>query len=228
MAGVLAQYLDNDSDGRPDNELVIQTIRKSKGTMVMSATERAAEKIDVHRYIPEKVWDSMTVLGLYAEETHPGGAARGVFDATYEEILHLITSAGYANAYPDVFGENPDTAIAKAMDKARGGHFRRVPRKYPNGAWFTYDDRTCNYACQITEYVYWGLTSILGAQDFPERQEDISEEWRLNTAATRMEIQRFTSCSQTPSIPFRPSSRMGNIILRNGIRWGLTNPRFVH
>ena len=177
-AGLLAQYLDNDSDGL-DNELVIQALRKSKGAVVMSATERAAEKIDVHRYIPEKVWDSMTVLGLYAEETHPGGAARGVFDATYEEILHLITSAGYANAYPDVFGEKPDTA----MDKARGGHFRRVPRKYPNGAWSTYDDRTCNYACQITEYVYWGLTSILGAQDFPGRHYDISKEWRLNTAA---------------------------------------------
>jgi hypothetical protein len=182
-AGVLAQYLDNDSDGRPDNELVIQAIRKSKGAVVMFATERAAEKTDVHRYIPERVWDSMTVLGLYAEETHPGGADHGVFDATYEEILHLITSAGYAKAYPDVFGEKPGTAVAKAMDKARGGHFRRVPRKYPDDGWFTYDDRTCDYACQITEYIYWGLTSILGAQDFPGRLEDISEEWRLNTVA---------------------------------------------
>ena len=42
-AGVLAQYLDNDSDGL-DNELVIQALRKSKGAVVMSATERAAER----------------------------------------------------------------------------------------------------------------------------------------------------------------------------------------
>lgn len=182
-ASVLAQYLDNDSDGRPDNELVIQALRRSKAGVIMFATERAAEKVDVHRHIPERVWDGMSLVGLYAEETRPGGAARGVFDATYEEILHAITSAGYANAYPSVFGEKRGTAIAEAMDKARGGHFRKVPRKYPKGTWFTYDDRTCDYACQITEYIYWGLTSILGAQDFPGRLEDISEEWRLNTAA---------------------------------------------
>jgi len=182
-ANILAQYLDNDSDGLPDNKLVIQAIQRGKGTVAMYATERAAEAVDVHRYIPERVWDRMSIVGLYGEETHPGGGTTGVFDATYEEILHLITSVGYANAYPRVFGEKPGTAIAEAMDKARGGHWRRVPRRYPNGAWFTYYDKTCDYACQITEYIYWGLTSILGAQDFPGRLEDISEEWRLNTAA---------------------------------------------
>jgi len=29
----------------------------------------------------------------------------------------------------------------------------------------------------------WGITSILGAQNFLGRLEDISQEWRLNTAA---------------------------------------------
>ena len=47
-AGLLAQYLDNDNDGHPDNELVIKAIHKSKGTVLMSATKREAEKIDVH------------------------------------------------------------------------------------------------------------------------------------------------------------------------------------
>ncbi|MGI9444401.1 MAG: hypothetical protein ACR2N1_18155, partial [Rubripirellula sp.] len=35
----------------------------------------------------------------------------------------------------------------------------------------------------ITEYIYWGITSLLGAQDFPNRLEEISEEWRWNTPA---------------------------------------------
>ncbi len=184
-AHVLAQYLDNDADGQPDNPRVTQALRKGKGAVVMFQTEREAESIfdQVHRSIPEAVWDGMHIVGLYGEETHPGGAARGVFDASYEEILHLVTSGGYAEAYPDVFGEKPGTEIADAMDRARGGRFRRVPRTYPPGAWYTYDDRSCDYACQVTEYIYWGLSSMLKAQDFPGRFADISREWRLNTPA---------------------------------------------
>ena len=181
--GLLAQYLDNDNDGQPDNQLVIEAIHRSKGAVVMSATKQEADKIDLHRYIPEKVWDGMTILVLHAEDTHPKGASHGVFDAAYEEILHLITSAGYANAYPDIFGEKRGTALALAMDQARGGYFRRVPRKYPDRAWFAYDERSCDYGCQITEYIYWGITSILGAQNFPGRLDNISQEWKLNTAA---------------------------------------------
>ena len=181
-AGVLAQYLDNDADGKPDNSLVIGTLLKSKGIVFMFESQRAFERIDIHRHIPERVWNEMMTIGLFANETLPGGAARGQFDATLEEVLHLVTSGGYSIAYPEVFGERPGTAIAKAMDKARGGYFRRVPRKYPREAWYSYDDRSCDYACQITEYFYWGLTSLLGAQDYPGRGEEISKEWKLNTA----------------------------------------------
>ena len=58
-----------------------------------------------------------------------------------------------------------------------------MPAAYPRKAWYTYYDRTCDYRCQITEYIYWGITSLLGAQDFPNRLEEISEEWRWNTPA---------------------------------------------
>ncbi|MHC4178382.1 MAG: hypothetical protein ACYSWU_12795 [Planctomycetota bacterium] len=182
-ANVLAQYLDNDADGRPDNPLVIKAMRKNRAAIIMCATEREMQRIDLGRYIPNEVLDKMTLQGLFGEETRPGGASRGEFDATYEEVLHLITDTGCANVYPDVFGCEPGTAIAKAMDAARGGHFERVPRKYPAGAWYTYYDRTCGYRCQIAEYFYWGLTSILGAQDYPGRLDEIDDEWRLNTAA---------------------------------------------
>jgi len=180
-ANVLAQYLDNNADGEPDHAQVHAMMKKKKAAMMMAATERSFERLDVHRYIPERIWDAMVMQGLFGEETLPGWTRRGRFDATLEEVLHLITHAGYAHVYPEVFGEKPGTQIAKAMDQARGGHFRRVPRSYPAGAWYTYDDRSCDYGCQVTEYTYWGLTSILGAQDYPGRGRDIEEEWRLNT-----------------------------------------------
>lgn len=182
-ANVLAQYIDNDADGQPDNALVLKMMVKHKAAIVMTAAERDFRQLDVYRHIPQRVWGTMALQNLYGEETRPNGADRGEFDVTLEEVLHLITHTGYANAYPDVFGEKPGTAIAKAMDKARGGHFRSIPAEYPKKAWFTYADTTCEYACQIVEYMYWGLTSILGAQDFPGRFQAISKEWRLNTAA---------------------------------------------
>ncbi len=67
------------------------------------------------------------------------------------------------------------------MDIARGGYFEKVPDEYPEDAWFTYYDKTCDYNCQITEYTYWALTSILGAQDYPGRLDEIQHEWKLNT-----------------------------------------------
>ena len=51
--------------------------------------------------------------------------------AYLEEILHLVTDCGYANAYPEIFGEYKGTKIALAMDKARGGYFEKIPKRYP-------------------------------------------------------------------------------------------------
>jgi len=181
-AGVLAQYLDNDADAQPDNSLVIRALRKSKGVVFMFESERVFERIDIHRHIPERVWNEMLTIGLFAEETLPEGSTRGRFDATLEEVLHLVTSGGYSRAYPEIFGERRGSEIARAMDTARGGHFRRVPRQYPRTAWYSYDDRSCDYTCQITEYFYWGLTSLLGAQQYPGRASEIHREWKLNTA----------------------------------------------
>jgi len=184
-ANVMAQYLDNNEDGEPDNPLVVQAMQKNRATLVMFATEREAsqvfERLEDAGEDELVIFDSMILQDLYGEETHPEGAARAVFDASYEEVLHLITHAGYAQVYPEVFGEQPDTELSNAMDKARGGRFLEVPERYPEAAWYSYNDETCDYSCQTTEYIYWGLTSLLGAQDFKGRAEEIADEWRLNT-----------------------------------------------
>jgi len=170
---IMAEYLDNDEDGRPDNPAVVAALMKHNAFLAMTATERELERLD-HEAFEDAGFHAGQ--GQFATETLPGGRR---FDATLEEVLHLITHEGYARAYPKVFGESPGTELAKCLDRARGGHFKRVPRRYPKGAWFTYDDRTCDYGCQCTEYLYWAITSVLGAQKAKHRREEISNEWRL-------------------------------------------------
>ena len=174
-AVILAEYLDNDEDGKPDNPKVLETMIQRKAFLFMTANERALGRLD-HEVFQDAGFHHGQ--GQFATETNPGGDE---FDASLEEVLHLVTHEGYAYAYPEIFGERPGTILAKCLDRARGGHFKRVPRRYPTGAWFTYDDRTCDYGCQCTEYLYWAVTSVLGAQDTPRRRRDIGQEWRLFT-----------------------------------------------
>ena len=173
-ASILAEYLDNDEDGIIDNQRIVDKLIEKKAWILMAEDEsesRAAIRFPIgNRFF----------LELYEEEVSIiNGSPR--FDASLEEILHLITQYGYAEVYTNKFGENKNSEIAKAMDEARGGYFKNVPNSYPPSAWYTYDDKTCNYSCQITEYTYWALTSILGAQEFPGRLEEIQNEWKLNT-----------------------------------------------
>jgi hypothetical protein len=48
------------------------------------------------------------------------------------------------------------------MDLARGGHFENIPDFESEKAWYINDDALCNYACQIENYFYWSLTTMLG------------------------------------------------------------------
>ena len=173
-ASVLAQYLDNDEDGVVDNQLVLNELVEKKVWLLMVENE---SELDAAIRIPPM---GKPFQDLHDEEvTLINGSPR--FDASLEEVLHLITQHGYAEVYPNIFGENKDSEIAKAMDMARGGYFKNVPNSYPSNAWYTYDDKTCDYSCQITEYTYWALTSILGGQNYPSRLDEIKQEWRLNT-----------------------------------------------
>ena len=180
-ANMLAEYLDNDEDGVMDNQLVFDTLIAENMAIVMGKDEDELRDIG---------WENMpegAAQSLYDYETRPGGIERGVFDAAIEEILHPITDIGYAKAYPEVFGTSPGSVVGNIMDEARGGQFLEVPDQYPDDAWYTYYDETCKYDCQVTEYIYWALTSILGAQDFPGRLEQIQEEWRFTTKVKVME-----------------------------------------
>lgn len=173
-SNVMAQYLDNDEDGVVDNQLVLDKMLENKAYMVMWASEN---DLNIDPPAGREGQD------LGNDETNPNYVSSGKtgrFDASLEEVLHIINNAGHSYAYPEAFGQNEGSALANAMDVARGGKFMSIPTTYPENAWYTYDDQTCDYAsCQTIEYLYWALTSMLGAQD--TRLNDIGHEWKLNT-----------------------------------------------
>ena len=171
-ANVMAQYLDNNEDGIIDNQAVLNKMLEQNAYMCLFDKEKSKAQRQHQRNIPE----GYNGQDLYATEIHEN-IGEG-FDATLEEVLHLITHTGYANVYPNNFGEGKGSEIANAMDIARGGYFEKIPKPYPSEAWYTYDDKTCDYSSMITEYHYWALTSILGAQI---NRTDIQQEWKLNT-----------------------------------------------
>ena len=189
--GVLAQYLDNDEDGAPDNTRVLSHLVSRNVFIIMPGTEAEMERLEI-----DLVEEAGYQFGqdLYGEETKPdflvdgkiNAPDGGYYDGALEEILHPITQHGYANAYPEVFGTRRGSILAECMDTARGGYFEQVPQGgpksgYPAEAWYHYTDETCDYGCMVTEYIYWALTSILGTQDFPGRHEALEVEWELNT-----------------------------------------------
>lgn len=176
-ANVMAQYLDNDEDGTADNQLVFDKMLENKAFMVMWAKES-----DLSGIRPPSGRIGQDLGNAETNPSYVSSGLKGRFDASLEEVLHIINSAGHSYAYPDAFGQNEHSELAKAMDIARGGKFTSIPATYPEDAWYTYDDKTCDYAsCQTIEYLYWALTSMLGAQASSERLAEIKHEWKLNT-----------------------------------------------
>ena len=181
-ANVLSDYLDSDGDGKADSKKLVKSLKREKAVLTIFSDEDQLETfIDKHEGKFESANANFQDL-LDFEIVTPSDGSNG-FDASLEEVFHLISDYGYSEIYPKQFGKKKDSVIGGLMNDARGGYFKKVPNNYPKEAYFTYDDKSCDYECQITEYFYWGMTSILGAHQSPGRLEQIRDEWRLNTPA---------------------------------------------
>ena len=204
-ANVLYQYLDNNEDGIVDNEKVLQSLLQRNGGMIINDTPQSEELIEPkYRHITEKY--NFNYSRLYTNEIRPAGSrfnqGSDEFDATLEEVLHMISKQGYGFAYPSAFGlpgyslpEGEKTSLlSNALRLARGGIDDDARSNYPEQAWYRRYDDDCEWECIATEYIYWGITSFLGGQDYscvdfdkvcddqPDRGTAIFDEWELNTA----------------------------------------------
>lgn len=179
---ILREYLDNDADGKADSKKIVKSLKREKAVLTIFSDEDQSEKfLDKHERKFDKA--GANIQTLWDSEIITSKDNSTQFDASVEEVFHLISDYGYSEVYPEQFGRKRDSLIGNIMNNARGGYFKKVPSNYPKEAYFTYDDKTCDYECQVTEYFYWGMTSLLGAQQAPKRLEQIQDEWRLNTPA---------------------------------------------
>ena len=175
-AKVMAKYLDSNDDGTVNSTAVLGALQNSGAGLSITADASESEQV------LEKIGgNSRNLQELYQSEMAIPNGTGGKFDFTLEEVLHLITQNGYSKVHNEL-AETKGSDLANAMDTARGGYHETPPTPYPPGAWYTYNDASCEYSCMITEYIYWGLTSYLGGQQFAGRLEQIQHEWSLNTA----------------------------------------------
>jgi len=190
-ANVLAQYLDNDEDGIPDDPEVLKVLTEGNYVVPVWTEDEREPFWEGIRGTPCEDNISMRASMYYDEDEWALGGlqATGSWDTNLEEVWHVV-SAGWYEAYPELFGDEPGSQLSKAMDIARGGNFQRIPDSYPEASWYSYDDETCSYRCQIGEYFYWLLMTNIGALDssISDKCQDVAIEWRVCTKAQLEEV----------------------------------------
>ena len=197
-ANITAELIDNNEDGKPDNSCVTSMLNKLS-TYVGMYNLQEGNSVEINPDpLDEAGADKYSGLGAY--ETVDNYADGESHDASIEEIFHLITQQGFSNVYPKVFGESNSStsSLAKAMDAARGGEQRCAEETcewtYNNtscplwsdivdagDAWYFYADETADYATQMTEYIYWSVSSNFGTHDSSAGRKKAKSEWCPNT-----------------------------------------------
>ena len=131
-ANILAEFIDNDLDGVPDEPAVQDYLAKNNYVVAVWTTD-----------LRDAFWEN--ARGTFCEDNVGMGASMyydgdawaiggikqtGTWDTNLEEVWHVISSGWYAT-YPEAFGNaediNESSLLRQAMDAARGGQFDRVP-----------------------------------------------------------------------------------------------------
>jgi len=183
---VLFQYLDNDEDGEPDDPEVITEMIASNATLAIFVDADEQEEI-LQSVDEESVFDGAW-QNLYDEEIiinscslsvpyHNASGCNERYDATLEEVLHLITGIGVSPRYPATWGESDESTVAGLLLALNGdcgwgfsGDWINPNSSQCDGV-YAYVDETCGLECIVTEGIYWALTSVLGSQNYTERAQ---------------------------------------------------------
>ena len=190
-ASVLAELLDNDGDGCVDNPTVLTKLTEKtdvdkllvQASIVMPGKGGSWEKEDAltQSLFNAGYWAGRQGYGYYNallndEYLLPScsgpTATSSCADASLEKIWHVITTQGYAKAFPWIFDASRLSELASASDAARSEE---------GTPWYTNNDATCNYECKTNKYFYWGIAAWVGA--LVGRGDAIKNEWKFETKA---------------------------------------------
>lgn len=194
-ANVLAEYIDNDIDGVPDDVNVHeQLINGNYVVPVWTKTLREKTMDSVRADCEDEIGFAASMYYGEDEWALNGIIEDGLWDTNLEEVWHVV-SKGWYKAYPEYFGDEgwrQASVLTDAMDLARGGKFEKIPQKYPDNSWYSYYDATCDYVCQEHEYFYWALMANLDALDpiYTDKCEHSRDEWHICTQEELYKIDR--------------------------------------
>ena len=182
-ANVLAEYIDNDADGIPDDQAVLDVLVNGNFVVPVWTESDRVSFWDNARgtYCEDNTGMAASMYYEYDEWALGGIEAAGTWDTNLEEVWHILSVGWYAT-YPEFFGDEPGASrLTEAMDTARGGRFLTIPPTYPAGSWYRYYDDTCDYGCQMHEYFYWILMANIDALDpsITDKCEQSQHEWHI-------------------------------------------------
>ena len=182
-ANVLAEYIDNDADGIPDDQAVLDALVTGNFVVPIWTESTRVAFWDNARGTYCEDNTGMAASMYYESDTWALGGieAAGTWDTNLEEVWHVV-SIGWYGTYPEYFGDEPGVSrLTEAMDTARGGQFLTIPSTYPADSWYRYYDHTCDYGCQMHEYFYWILMANIDALDpsITDKCEQSQHEWRI-------------------------------------------------
>jgi len=186
-ASVMAELLDQDSDGCVDDPNVLRNLHMNAAPKDLKAHGygfRKAFALPNKKPTKDAAKEAMKKVAMTNSKKigfkfttdvdfpqilpqYSVNQTKDNKDNTIEEIYHFLTNHGYSKAYSKIFGTNwqAPSSLTKAMDIARGKRMKVAPKKisgYSKNAWSRYAEPGCNYYCQGTEYLWWGYCSYSG------------------------------------------------------------------
>jgi len=215
VANVLAQFLDNDMDGFPDDSAVAARLHGYGSVMLVSLTEAFHDEFDIDfrklvRFV-QIISLRETIIGSCQVPSNRGATAGNRWDwskytsvpdscnprrdAAVEEIFHLITEAA-SDEFPHLWGRTFASRAGAAVRAANGNCGWGFSKNWSNPGlsqpacrgYFAYKDASCGIDCLVIEGIYWASLSYVGGFYTMELADFAADEWLMTAPDGNMTV----------------------------------------